>query len=139
MDAVETAIKKIAAGGEDYPSMREYVKALIKKFDNNSDGLITFQELSDGLKKIQIFLSQREKQALMEKLDLNRDGEISAEELLKILKNTDSRLNNYQLSTSVDSVIKRLLDGSEKFNNLRDYARNLIKKFDNNSDGIISF
>jgi Ca2+-binding EF-hand superfamily protein len=75
----------------------------------------------------------------MEKLDLNRDGEISAEELLKILKNTDSRLNNYQLSTSVDNVIKRLLEGSEKFSNLRDYARNLIKKFDNNSDGIISF
>lgn len=51
-DAVETAIKKIAAGGEEYQSMREYVKALFIKFDKNNDGLITFQELSDGLKKI---------------------------------------------------------------------------------------
>jgi hypothetical protein len=32
-DAVETATKKIAAGGEDYPTMREYVKVLFKKFD----------------------------------------------------------------------------------------------------------
>ncbi len=75
----------------------------------------------------------------MEKLDLNRDGEISADELLKILKNTDTRLNNYQLATSVTTVVKRLLEGSEKFSNLREYARHLIRKFDNNSDGIISF
>ena len=51
-DAVETAIKKIAAGAEEYQSMREYVKALFVKFDRNNDGLITFTELSDGLKKI---------------------------------------------------------------------------------------
>lgn len=138
-DAVETATKKIAAGSEDYPTMREYVKALFKKFDINNDGLITFQELGDGLKKIQIFISQREKQALMEKLDLNRDGEISEGELLKILQNTDSRLNNYQLSSSIEQVVRRLLEGSNKFSSLKEYARSLIRQFDNNSDGIINF
>ncbi len=51
-DAVETAIKKIAAGAEEYQSVREYVKSLFGKFDRNNDGLITFTELSDGLKKI---------------------------------------------------------------------------------------
>jgi Ca2+-binding EF-hand superfamily protein len=40
-DAVETAIKKIASGAEDYSSMREYVKILFKKFDLNNDGLIS--------------------------------------------------------------------------------------------------
>lgn len=75
----------------------------------------------------------------MERLDLNRDGEISAEELLKTLKNTDSRLNTYQLLNSVDTVVKRLLEGSERYSNLKEYARNLIRKFNNNSDGIISF
>jgi Ca2+-binding EF-hand superfamily protein len=59
-DAVETAIKKIASGAEDFSSMREYVKVLFKKFDLNNDGLITFQELSDGLKRIQIYISSRE-------------------------------------------------------------------------------
>lgn len=75
----------------------------------------------------------------MEKLDLNRDGEISQEELLKILQNTDSRLSKYQLSSSVDHVVKRLLDGANKFPSMKEYARSLIRQFDNNSDGIINF
>ncbi len=60
-DAVETAIKKIASGADDHTSMREYVKVLFKKFDLNNDGLISLQELSDGLKRIQIYLSSRER------------------------------------------------------------------------------
>ena len=138
-DAVETAIKKIASGAEDFSSMREYVKVLFKKFDLNNDGLITFQELTDGLKRIQIYISSREQQALMSKIDLNRDGEISSEELLRVLQSTDSKLTKSQLSTSVDHIVQRLLEGSKKFASMKEYARHLIRLFDNNSDGIINF
>jgi Ca2+-binding EF-hand superfamily protein len=52
IEQANLAIKKIAAGAEDHASMKEYVKVLFKKFDLNNDGLISMQELSDGLKRI---------------------------------------------------------------------------------------
>lgn len=75
----------------------------------------------------------------MNKLDLNRDGEISSEELLKILQFTDTKLTKSQLNSSLDQVIQKLLEGSSKFASMKEYARHLIRKFDNNSDGIINF
>lgn len=65
--------------------MADYVKDLVRKFDRNSDGFLSMQELTDGLAKIGIFLTQKEIQALMNKLDLNRDGEVSADEILSVL------------------------------------------------------
>lgn len=84
-EAVTTCLKKIASGAENYSSMRAYVKDLVKMFDTNSDGLLTVKELTDGLKKLNIFLTQREKQCLISRLDLNRDGEVSENEILKLL------------------------------------------------------
>ena len=40
--AIEEALKKIARAGDDFVTMRDYAKALIKRFDNNNDGVITF-------------------------------------------------------------------------------------------------
>jgi hypothetical protein len=37
--------------------MAEYVRDLIRKFDRNSDGLLSIGELTDGLTKIGIFLT----------------------------------------------------------------------------------
>lgn len=51
--------------------MKDYSKKLIKKFDRNSDGIISFKELVDGLKTMNIYLSQREREGLMKKLDTN--------------------------------------------------------------------
>lgn len=73
--------------------MREYVKDLVKKFDSDGDGLLTVQELTDGLRKLNIFLSQREKQSLVGKLDLNRDGEVSEAEILKVLNTVSTTLS----------------------------------------------
>jgi Ca2+-binding EF-hand superfamily protein len=57
--------------------MRDYAKKLIRKFDKNSDGLISIAELTQGLKTMNIYLTQEERDALMQKLDLDRNGEIS--------------------------------------------------------------
>jgi len=59
-EAVETALKKIASGATGSSNLRDYVKDLVRKFDHNGDGLLTFEELSDGLAKIHIYLNQRE-------------------------------------------------------------------------------
>ena len=65
--------------------MRSYSRRLIKKFDLDSDGVITLKELCQGLKSLNIYLTADEREALMEKLDTNRDGDISEKELYKAL------------------------------------------------------
>jgi Ca2+-binding EF-hand superfamily protein len=73
--------------------MRDYVKQLIDNFDGNGDGYISFSELCDGLKRMNVHLTLREKQGIMKKLDINRDGEISGEELYGILSKVDTKLS----------------------------------------------
>jgi Ca2+-binding EF-hand superfamily protein len=50
--SVENALRKIASGSEDYSSMRDFVSFMFKNFDINYDGLISFEELIDGLKSL---------------------------------------------------------------------------------------
>jgi len=64
-------LKKIASGADDFNNMKGYAKQLMKKFDRNSDGIISFKELCDGLRTMGINLTQREREALMKKLDTN--------------------------------------------------------------------
>jgi Ca2+-binding EF-hand superfamily protein len=78
-------VRKIASGSEDYSSMREYVKVLFKNFDINLDGLISFEELVDGLRSLNINLTSQEKRGLMKRFDFNRDGEISEDEVYRVL------------------------------------------------------
>ena len=56
-ESVQTALKKIQAGAEGYSNVRDYIQDLVRKFDRNGDGLLTFNELSDGLSKIHIYLN----------------------------------------------------------------------------------
>lgn len=91
-ESAEVALKKIASGAEDFPNLREYIKFLMRKFDSNDDGCISFEELANGVKTLHINLTRREKLSLMKKLDLNRDGEITAEELYKTLSKVDTKL-----------------------------------------------
>lgn len=60
-EAADIAMKKLAAGSEEYSNMREYVNALIRKFDYDNDGIITFTELCEGVKRLNIFLSLKER------------------------------------------------------------------------------
>ena len=58
--AADATLRKIAAGAAKYSSMSEYVRDLVRKFDRNSDGFLSVGELTDGLKKIGIFLNSQE-------------------------------------------------------------------------------
>jgi Ca2+-binding EF-hand superfamily protein len=56
--AADVALKKLAAGAEEYGgNMKQYVEALMRKFDYDGDGIITFNELAEGVKRLNIFLS----------------------------------------------------------------------------------
>ena len=90
-EAANIALKKIALGAENHPSMKEYVDWLLRRFDANFDGSITLDELSSGLKSLNIHLTPKERINLMKKLDINGDGDITAEELLRSLSAVDVR------------------------------------------------
>jgi Ca2+-binding EF-hand superfamily protein len=130
----ENTLKKI--GAKQFPSLNEYVKDLVRKFDKNSDGLLSMQELMTGLGKIGITLTNNEVQALMQRLDLNRDGEVSGQELVNVLRKYDTKASS---NPQVNAIVKKLAEGGSKFPSMRDYARHLIKQFDRDSDGIITF
>ena len=82
-------IKRLADGANSFASMRDYSKHLIRKFDRDGDGIITFQELCEGLVKINILISNQEKQALMSKLDIDRDGKITEKEIYRVLSSVE--------------------------------------------------
>ena len=84
-EIIDQAIQKIAKDAKSFNSMDEYVRDLVRKFDRNSDGYLSLQELTDGLTKLGIYLTSSESKALMSKLDLNRNGEVSADEILTVL------------------------------------------------------
>jgi Ca2+-binding EF-hand superfamily protein len=114
--------------------MRDYARALITRFDRDLDGLITFQELCDGLDQFDIDLSLKDKMSLMKKLDVDADGEITEAELARALQTVDAEIIN----ESVTTALKKISAGSEGYPNMRDYVRDLVRKFDHNSDGLIS-
>ena len=68
----------------------------------------------------------------MKRLDLNRDGEVSADEILTVLGGSAQ-------SSSIEKVILKLQDGGRSFSSMKDYCKHLIKKFDRDNDGIITF
>jgi len=138
-EGADLAVKKIAAGAEGYPNIKEYVKDLMRRFDENNDGRISFDELSSGVRSLGINLTFAEKQSLMKKFDVNSDGEISSDELLKVLSGTNSKLSKSELGASLDQTLRRIAAGADKFSSLKEYTTNLVSRFDKNKDGYISF
>ena len=115
-------------------TMRDYSKALIKRFDNNNDGVITFQELCNGLRTFEIDLGLKERLALMRKLDVDKDGSITEVELARALNTVEIQMRNEAIGT----CLMKIASGAEGYPSMRHYVRDLVKKFDNNSDGILS-
>ena len=138
-EAAVIALKKIALGASEFPNMKDYVKHLMSKFDLDSDGLITFNELCEGMHHLNISLTPKDKQALMKKLDINRDGDISSEELFKVLSQVDTKFSAAQINYSIEHVLRKIAIGSEDFTSMREYVKVLFTLFDLNSDGMITF
>ena len=139
-EIIEQTIRKIASGAKSFSSLSDYVKDLIRRFDRDSDGLLTILELTAGLTTLGIFLTPKEQHALMAKFDLNKDGEVSAEEILKVLQSPgSSSYTTSSNSSAVDNVINKLALNAKSFGSLKEYSRHLIRMFDRDNDGIITF
>ena len=59
---------------------------MIRKLDKNKDGMISFIELSEGLREIGIKIFKGEQAAMMRRLDEDKDGLIAYEELYNALR-----------------------------------------------------
>jgi Ca2+-binding EF-hand superfamily protein len=135
----DIALKKLASGAEEHSSMKDYVKFLIKKFDFDSDGIITFNELCDGIHSLNINLTLKERQALMKSLDLDKNGELSGDELFNVLSKVDIRFSKNQLKDQVEHALRKIASGAEDYSSMKEYVKALMNKFDSNYDGFISF
>jgi hypothetical protein len=83
--SIDCILEKIKSGAYTYPSLQEYVIALMKKLDKNGDEVISFDEFRDGLKEMKIFVSEHELNTLLRVFDHNNDGKISMEEFYNTL------------------------------------------------------
>lgn len=84
---------------------------------------------------MEINLQLKDRVALMKKLDLNKDGKISEEELYKVLSGNGSGPGDLSI---VNQTLVKIAGGAADLTNMRQYARELIRRFDTDSDGVIS-
>ena len=123
------------------------LKNFFIKMDLNKDGTITFDELKEGLMKMNANLELDEIKELFHSLDTNKDGTIDYTEFLACSINEKKYLKEERLyefftsldkdhsgKLSVDEIKKAFGDeaSSEKINSL-------IKKIDKNGDGEIDY
>lgn len=129
--SIDQIIAKLSDGAKSFASLRDYCKHLIRKFDRDNDGIITFTELCDGLAKLNMTVSQSDKKALMERLDIDRDGKITETELYRVFSGEAS--HEY-----IDQTIRKIASGAKNFGSMAEYVRDLVRRFDRNSDGFLS-
>jgi Ca2+-binding EF-hand superfamily protein len=144
--ATEQTLRRIAASAEKLGNLKEYVKGLFSRFDRNNDGFISFDELCQGLSQKSIYLSQQEKKALMGRLDVNGDGRIKAKEVEQALEPYVSenrrgvdKNHSAQIQTAIQNALIKIVGGAEDPTKLREYSKTLIRRFDIDSDGVISY
>lgn len=83
--SIENIIAKIKKLAKNYASLQEYAIALLKTLDKNNDGSISFAEFTQGLRDMNIHVTNHEEHALMRCFDHNGDGQISMEEFYNTL------------------------------------------------------
>lgn len=129
--SVDNVIKKLVINGKSFGSMKDYARHLIKKFDRDNDGIITFTELCDGLIKLNIMISQADKKGLMDRLDIDRDGKITETEIYRVLSGGAA-------PEIIEQTLRKIAAGASSYGSLTEYTRDLVRKFDRNGDGLIS-
>ena len=110
-------------------SKEEQLISLLKIFDQDNDGLITYLELVAGVKQLGISANRNDMMNLMNRIDADKDGFITQNELYKSL-NLKASHKGYQGSTaSINEVLTKLRQGGEKYASMTDYVNYIYKLF----------
>lgn len=150
---VDHVLDLIKKGVEKYSSLEAYVKALMERFDVNGDGSISIEELGEGLKSINVRISEKEKLALMKELDKDRDGGISQQELYNALsqpKQITRQISNStngvklpgfngQALTGMDKILIQIRKAVSHYKSMQEQIIGLMRIFDLDNDGLISY
>ena len=67
----------------------------------------------------------------MDRLDIDRDGQITEHELFRVL-------NGGAAPEIIEQTLRKIAGGASSYNNMNEYIRDLIRKFDRNGDGLLS-
>jgi Ca2+-binding EF-hand superfamily protein len=78
---VEQLMAKIRRAVSHYKSQQEQIIGLMRIFDLDNDGMISFIELVDGIKQLGIQAKKTDVIELMNRMDVDKDGWISQKEL----------------------------------------------------------
>jgi len=78
-------INKIKAPAKDFESLQAYAIDLLGRLDKNGDKYIDFVEFTEGLRAMNINVTNHEQHAMMRRFDANGDGKISMEEFYNTL------------------------------------------------------
>ncbi len=78
-------MSKIRKSVEHYQSQQEQIIGLMRIFDHDNDGLISFLELVEGVKSLGIQAKKTDMIDLMNRIDVDKDGFISQMELYRAL------------------------------------------------------
>jgi Ca2+-binding EF-hand superfamily protein len=113
---------------------------MMRRYDQDGDGYVNFQELSDGFDHDNVRLTKQEKLALMKHLDADCDGRVSREEIFNVLL-VDSRhqRSHHFAKVNVDHLLKRIKQGAERFKSLQEFCRYIFNKMDTDGSGTLNF
>ena len=133
-------------------SMKEFL-AIFKSFDKNGDGKLSYAELKEGFKKYYgENVGDTELDFCFKGIDLDKDKYIQYEEFLLASNHMNSLMTHQNLKTAFDCFdidcsgkitpeeIKQVLkiDMNDE-NSEKNLILSMIKEFDKNGDGMISF
>lgn len=83
--SLDHLIEKIKRGASKHKSLQDYAVYLMKTLDANNNGFVELEEFSQGLAKMNIYITKHEEHLFLKRFDQNGDGKVSMEEFYNTL------------------------------------------------------
>jgi regulator of RNase E activity RraB len=122
----EQILAKVKKFVSHYKSQQEQIIGLLRIFDLDNDGLISYLELVDGVKSLGISAKKNDLLELMEHMDKDKDGFVTQIELYTAMDLKPLHEGYQGTSVSIDHVLQKLKKGAEKYHNIGEYVNVLF-------------
>lgn len=145
-DALQIATMSFISNKLADANQKNELKKIFKNFDENGDGVLSYEEFTIGYTKLYgKALSNLEMAKLIEEIDTDKSGKIEFNEFLTATFSKSKNLNEENLK---EAFSKFDTDNSGKlsvhellslFDNNEEYVNELLFKVDENNDGEVDF